>query len=71
MSPKPPLKPVSDEVLRLVEREIPLRIAANTVSDLRDQIQLSKELGYKLVLTRAAVAWVIPVELAEAGTEGV
>ncbi|MFY8202090.1 MAG: hypothetical protein ACOVLE_15550 [Pirellula staleyi] len=69
MSPKPPLKPVSDEVLRLVEREIPLRIAANTVSDLRDQIQLSKELGYKLVLTRAAVAWVIPVELAEAGTE--
>ena len=66
---QPPRKPVSDEVLRLVKREIPLRIAANTVSDIRDQINLSKELGYKLVLTGAAEAWVIPEELAEAGTE--
>ena len=65
----PPRKPVSDEVIRLVKREIPLRIAANTVSDIRDQISLSKELGYKLVLTGAAEAWVIPDELAEAATE--
>lgn len=66
---QPPRKPVSDDILRLVKREIPLRIAANTVSDIRDQILLSKELGYRLVITGAAEAWVIPDELAEAGTE--
>jgi len=66
---QPPRKPVSDDILRLVKREIPLRITANTVSDIRDQILLSKELGYRLVITGAAEAWVIPDELAEAGTE--
>ena len=66
---QPPRKPVSDDILRLVKREIPLRIAANTVSDIRDQVLLSKELGYRLVITGAAEAWVIPDELAEAGTE--
>ena len=66
---QPPRKPVSDDILRLVKREIPLRIAANTVSDIREQILLSKELGYRLVITGAAEAWVIPDELAEAGTE--
>jgi len=63
----PPRKPVSDEILRLVKREIALRIAANTVSDIRDQISLSKVLGYKIVVTGAAEAWMIPDELAEAG----
>jgi imidazolonepropionase-like amidohydrolase len=66
---QPPRKPVSDEILRLVKREIPLRIAANTISDIRDQVGLSKELGYKVVLTGAAEAWAIPEELAEAGAE--
>ncbi len=66
---QPPRKPVSDEILRLVKRELALRVAANTVSDIRDQILLSKDLGYKLVITGAAEAWVIPDELAEAGTE--
>lgn len=64
---QPPRKPVSDEFLRLIDREIALRIPANTVSDIRDMLALSKELNYKLVITGAAEAWVIPDELAEAG----
>ena len=65
----PPRKPVSDEVLRLVKGEIALRIAANTVSDIRDMINLSKELDYKLVISGAAEAWVIPEELSEANVQ--
>ncbi len=64
---QPPRKPVSDEFLKLVNREIALRIPANTVSDIRDMLALSKELNYKLVVTGAAEAWVIPEELSEAG----
>jgi imidazolonepropionase-like amidohydrolase len=65
----PPRKPVSDEMLRLVKREIPLRIPANTVSDIRDMISLAKELDYRLVISGANEAWVIPQELAEAGVK--
>lgn len=64
---QPPRKPVSDEILKLVKREIALRISANLVSDIRTQLQLAQELDYKLVVTDAAEAWVLPEEIAEAG----
>ncbi len=62
----PPRKPVSDELLQLVKKEIALRISANSVSDMLGMVQLAKELDYKLVIEGAGEAWVIPSELAEA-----
>ncbi len=63
----PPRKPVSDDVLLLVKKEIALRIAANRVSELKELLQLSKELDYKLVISGCVESWVIPTELAESG----
>ncbi len=63
---KPPRKPVSDEILRLVKKEISLRIASSSVAAMRDMIQLAAELDYRLVIDGAAEAWVIADELAEA-----
>jgi imidazolonepropionase-like amidohydrolase len=65
----PPRKPVSDEVLSLVKGEIAMRIPGNRVSEIRDLIQLAKELKYRLVIAGALEAWVHPNELAEAGVE--
>lgn len=63
----PPRKPVSDEVILLVKKEIALRIPANRVSELKELLQLSKELDYKLVISGCVESWVIPTELAESG----
>lgn len=63
----PPRKPVSDEILSLVKKEIPLRVAARNVAEMRDMIDLAKELDYRLVLDDVIEGWVIPDELAEAG----
>lgn len=63
---QPPRKPVTDETLQLVKGEIALRINAETVSDIRDMVALSKELDYKLVINGGAEAWVIPEELSNA-----
>ena len=64
---RPPRKPVSDEVLRLVQREIPLRISADSVTSIREMIELAEELEYDLVIDSAIEGWVIPDELARAG----
>lgn len=63
----PPRKPVSDEILSLLKREIALRIAGNRVSEIRELAQLAKEFNYRLVVSGATEAWVVPEELAEAG----
>lgn len=63
---KPPRKPVGDEILKLVQGEIALRITSNSVSEIRAMVELSRELDYRLVLAGAGEAWVIPQELSEA-----
>ncbi len=62
----PPKKPVKDDVLRLVKKEVAMRISANSVSEMQSLIELSKELDYKLVIDGAAECWVMGRELAEA-----
>lgn len=64
----PPKKPVTDDVLRLVKREIYLRTDANSVDQIRDMIALAKELDIKLMLDQAAEAWLVASELGEAKT---
>lgn len=63
----PPRKPVTDEVLALVQKKISLRISSDSVTAIREMIDLAKELDYKLVIESATEGWVIPDELAEAG----
>lgn len=64
---KPPKKPVSDELLALVQKKIALRISSDNVSAIRDNISLAKQLDYKVVIDGATEGWVVPDELAEAG----
>ncbi|MCR9292753.1 MAG: amidohydrolase family protein [bacterium] len=62
----PPKKPVSDELIKLVQGKIALRISADSVSDMQSLIGLAQELDYRLVISGAGESWVIPNELAEA-----
>jgi imidazolonepropionase-like amidohydrolase len=63
---QPPRKSVSDDLIRLVKHEIPLRTDASSVSQIRDMLKLAKELDYNLLLENPYEAWMIPDELAEA-----
>jgi imidazolonepropionase-like amidohydrolase len=65
---QPPRKPVTDEILKLVKGEIALRISADAVADIRDMVELSQELDYRLVVAGAGEAWVIADEIAAADT---
>jgi hypothetical protein len=60
---------VPDDVLRLVEKKIPLRTDASSVEQMRDMIALAKELDYPLVLEGVHEAWLIPDELKKANVE--
>lgn len=64
----PPRKPVPDVILKLVRGEAKLRIPANSASEIRDLIKLSRELDYQLVLSGAAESWLVTEELARSGT---
>lgn len=63
---KPPRKPVGDDVLALVQKKVALRISSDSVSAIRDMLDLAEELDYRLVIEGATEGWVIPDELAEA-----
>lgn len=62
---------VPDEVLKLVEKKIPLRTEASSVTQMRDMIALAKELDYQLVLDGIHEAWLIPGELKKAAVQAV
>ncbi len=57
---------VADEVLKLVEKRIPLRTEAYSAEQMRDAIALAKELDYNLILDGVHEAWLIPGELSAA-----
>ncbi|HEV8058391.1 MAG TPA: amidohydrolase family protein, partial [Gemmataceae bacterium] len=63
---QPPRKSVSDDLIRLVKKEIPLRTDAASVSQIRDMLKLAHELDYHLVLENPYEGWMIPEELAAA-----
>lgn len=67
-SSRPPRKPVSDEILALVKKDVALRTDASSVDQIRDMIKLARELDYRLVLENPHEAWLLPEELAEAKT---
>jgi imidazolonepropionase-like amidohydrolase len=55
-----------DEVLKLVEKKIPLRTEAYSVEQMREAIALAKELDYNLILDGVHEAWLMPGELSAA-----
>ena len=63
---QPPRNPVDDQFLKLMKREIPMRVTAESVGQIRAMIALAKEFDYRLVIERATEGWVIPNELSEA-----
>jgi hypothetical protein len=62
---QPPRRTASDELLDVVAKKISLRTRAETVTEIRQQIALARELDYKLILDGATEAWRIADELAE------
>jgi hypothetical protein len=62
-----PRSPVSPDVLRLVKGEIPMRVAAESRSQIQDLVLLADELGYRLVIERGTESWLIPQLLSEHG----
>jgi imidazolonepropionase-like amidohydrolase len=62
----PPRIPVSEDVVKLVKKEIPLVIDASSADQLRDMVALAKELDYNLVIEDALEAWLVAGELGSA-----
>jgi imidazolonepropionase-like amidohydrolase len=62
----PPRRPVPDEVVKLVKKEIPLRTDAAGAEQLRDMVALAKELDYPLLVEDAHEAWLVAGELGSA-----
>ena len=61
---RPPKRDLSKEVLvRVLDREIPIRNHAHRLDDIRTAIRLSEEFGYRLVLDHATEAFKIPDEI--------
>jgi imidazolonepropionase-like amidohydrolase len=57
---------VPDEVLKVVEKKIPLRTEASSSEQMREMIALAKELDYDLILDGVHEGWIIPGELSAA-----
>jgi imidazolonepropionase-like amidohydrolase len=57
---------VAPELIKLVEKKIPLRTEAYSAEQMRDMIALAKELDYDLILDGVHEGWVIPGELSAA-----
>jgi imidazolonepropionase-like amidohydrolase len=62
---------VSDEVIKLVKKEIPLRTDAASAEQMREMIALAKELDYNLILDGVHEAWLIAGELSSANVNTV
>jgi imidazolonepropionase-like amidohydrolase len=62
---------VTPEVLRLVEKKIPLRVDAASVEQMRDMIALAKELDYNIVLEGVQEAWLIAGELKKGNVQAI
>ena len=51
------------ELKQLLNREIAMRIRANTVDEIRDMVELAQEIGYDIIIEGGIEAWVIGQEL--------
>lgn len=62
----PPARQLGQEALvKLLRREIPARIQANTLADIRAAMRLAEEFGFDMVLDSGSQAYEMAAELAE------
>ncbi len=54
------------ELMKLLKREVSMRIRANTVDEIRDMVDLADELGYDIIIEGGIEAWVLGQELGAA-----
>ena len=54
---------VNQELVKLLKREVAMRIRANTVDEIRDMVDMAKELGYDIIIEGGIEAWVLGQEL--------
>jgi hypothetical protein len=64
----PPRKPVADEFIQLAKKEVALRTDASSTNQIRDMLQMARELEIDVVLDDVHEAWLLPQELAAANT---
>src|SRR5262249_4498376 len=67
----PQRRAIPEEVLKLVEKKIPLRTDAASVEQMREMIALAKELDYNLVLDGVHEGWLMAGELGAAKVQTV
>ncbi len=63
---KAPKKMVTDELLKVVKKEIPVRIQARTQGEIKELVQLAKEQDFRLIVEGAGEGWLLADELSEA-----
>jgi len=56
---------VNPELIRLLKREVALRISAETVDEIKDMTDLADELGYDLVLEGATEGWLVADDISQ------
>ncbi len=62
----PPRRPDLDLILRVIDRELPLRVTAHRSADIRNAIELAREFDLDLVLVGASEAHLVLDEIAAA-----
>lgn len=56
---------VNPELVRLLKREVALRISAETVDEIKDMTDLADELGYDLVIEGATEGWLVADDISK------
>lgn len=62
----PPNRPVADEIIKLVEKKLALRTEASSAQQIKEMIDMAKELDYLLVLDEVHEGWLVANDLAQA-----
>lgn len=57
------------ELIRLLKREIALRISADTVDEIKDMTALADELGYDLVIEGATEGWLVADDISKSNAQ--
>ena len=63
-TPAPKYEPGMEALVRMLRREMPARIQANTVTDIRGALRLAEEFGFDLIINGGAQAYQVKHELA-------
>jgi len=63
---RPPRRPTTDIILRAIDREIPVRIAASRSGDILNALELAEEFSFDLILEGTTEAHLVAEQIADA-----